>query len=104
MGTDSADQLRSPYFDTPGSLASSLPLGSQQIHAVDTSNHGKHAFSYDAQRDLKVIYSVGAKFAEASSINHYAGIIMQAGRRKVQPMPGIRKVHTFVWTHPGSFV
>jgi hypothetical protein len=100
MGTDSADQLRSPYFDTLVSLASSLQLGSQQIHAVDTSNHGQHVFSYDAQRDQKVIYSVGSKFAETNHIDHYAGIIMQAGRRSVQPMPGIRKLHCFLWTHP----
>ena len=100
MGTDSADQLRSPYFDTLVSLASSLQLGSQQIHAIDTSNHGQHVFSYDAQRDQKVIYSVGSKFAETNHIDHYAGIIMQAGRRSVQPMPGIRKLHYFVWTHP----
>ena len=100
MGTDSADQLRSPYFDTLVSLASSLELGAQQIHALDTSNQGKSEFSHEASRDLHVIYSVGAKFAKTNHIDHYAGVILQSGRRLVQPLPGIRKCHTFVWTHP----
>ena len=100
FGTDSADQMRSPVLDSLISLASSLQTGSQQLHAIDSARHHKPVFSIDATRDQKVIFTLASRFASVNRIANFSGVILQAGRRVVTPIPGISKYHALAWVNP----
>ena len=97
FNTSSADQLRGPYLDTLMSLTSAMQIGQQILHAFEI-NSSAHTWSRDAIRDGYVIFNVAKKFAAANSIPHFAGAIMQAGRRYVAPWDGGRFFHCIAWT------
>ena len=100
---DNSDQLRNPYFQTLVSLAASLPIGTQQLHAVQPSKNGNHVWTRDAQRDGRVIYSVGARLASHLHIKNYTGISLLAGRHGI-PLPNVSRSHCFVWTTDPRFI
>jgi hypothetical protein len=97
FNTSSADQLRGPYLDTLVSLASTLQIGQQQLHAYDLRSP-TNTWSRDAIRDDYVIFNVARKFASLNDIPHYAGVILQSGRRHVGPWEGGRTFHGIAWT------
>ena len=97
FNTSSADQLRGPYLDTLMSLTSALQVGQQILHAFEI-NSPSHTWSRDAVRDGYVIFNVAKKFATANNIPHFAGAILQSGRRYVSPWDGGRFFHCVAWT------
>ena len=93
--------MQTPEFYTLQSMASSLTLSTQIIHAiVQVKNSPKPSFS--AKSDDLSTYRLGAAVAKSWGVENYLGVLLGSGRRWLGTAYNFKCLHLAWWIEPDN--